>query len=64
MRLGYGRAGENCHLVRSDALVELRSGASRNLYLGASWLRADTLLYLNVAHSMPEDLAVFAGGVS
>src|SRR5271156_2974835 len=45
--------------MRSGALVELRSGGPRNLFLVHDG-EGDTLLYLNFARRMPDDLGVFA----
>jgi FkbH-like protein len=42
---------------RSDALIELKPGKSRNLFLVHDG-DGETLLYLNLARRMPEDLAV------
>jgi len=58
MRLGYGRVPEDWHAVRDGALIELRPGGLRNLFLVHEGL-GDTLLYLNLARRMPEHLAVF-----
>jgi thioesterase domain-containing protein len=44
---------------RRGALIELKSGGPRNLYLVHDG-EGETLLYLNFARRMPEDLAVFA----
>ncbi|MGA6974376.1 MAG: thioesterase domain-containing protein [Candidatus Binatus sp.] len=45
--------------LRSGALIELRHGGPRNLFLVHDG-EGDTLLYLNFARRMPDDLAVFA----
>src|SRR5271163_3667415 len=45
--------------MRSGALIELRHGGPRNLFLVHDG-EGDTLLYLNFARRMPDDLAVFA----
>jgi FkbH-like protein len=43
---------------RSEVLVELKSGGPRNLFLVHDG-NGETLLYLNLARRMPDDLAVF-----
>jgi len=58
MRLGFGRAIESDHLDRFGTLIELRRGGPRNLFLVHDGF-GDTLLYLNLANRMPDDLAVF-----
>jgi thioesterase domain-containing protein len=45
--------------LRSGALIELRRGGPRNLFLVHDG-EGETLLYLNFARRMPDDLAVFA----
>jgi len=45
--------------LRSGALIELRRGGPRKLFLVHDG-EGETLLYLNLARRMPDDLAVFA----
>jgi thioesterase domain-containing protein len=58
MRVGYARIPDDFNPARYGALVELRQGGGRNLFLVHDG-NADVLLYYNFARRMPDNLRVF-----